>query len=328
MVWELSLLLIVVFSAGLFVVVRELLKPRPSAEELAVTEVSGSAGDRVVVGPRADGQQSFRSRMAAPLEPVAARAERRAERRGRPTLEERLNSADLKMRPQEFILIRLGALVAPALLGVLRFGISWQPVVLGVAGWAAPGIWLRIRRRRRLNRFNDQLAELLLLLANSMRAGQSFPQSIGSVAERAKEPAGAELSRVVREVNLGGSVDSALDNMVSRVGSDDLELVVTAVSINRSAGGNLAEMLQIISSTIRQRVQTTREIRSLTAQGRMSGWFITLIPLVVATILYFISPDYFRPMTQSLLGWAMLAVAGILLLIGNLLIRRAVAIEV
>jgi tight adherence protein B len=137
-----------------------------------------------------------------------------------------------------------------------------------------------------------------------------------------------ELSRVVREVNLGGSMDDGLTNMVRRVGSDDLELVVTAVSINRTAGGNLAEMLQIISGTIRQRVQTKREIRSLTAQGRASGWFITLIPIAVAVLLYFISPDYFRPMTQSFFGWGMLGLAALLLLIGNLLIRKAVAIEV
>jgi tight adherence protein B len=116
--------------------------------------------------------------------------------------------------------------------------------------------------------------------------------------------------------------------MVKRVGSDDLELVLTAVSINRQAGGDLAWMLGIISDTIRQRVQTSREIRSLTAQGRMSGWFITLIPIVVAVVLYFISPSYFRPMTESLIGWLMLAAAAVLLVVGNLLIRRAVRIEI
>jgi tight adherence protein B len=262
------------------------------------------------------------------FQPVADRADRRAQKRGRPTLEERLNSADLKMRPQEFVMIRLGCMVGPALVGLARFGIGWQIVVLGVAGYAAPGVWLRFRRRGRLNRFNEQLADVLLLLANSMRAGQSFPQAIGGVAQRAKEPTGPELARVVREVNLGGSIDDGLTNMVKRVGSDDLELVVTAVSINRTAGGNLAEMLQIISNTIRQRVQTKREIRSLTAQGRMSGWFITLIPVAVALVLYFISPTYFRPMTESFIGWVMLGLASILLLIGNLLIRKAVSIEV
>jgi tight adherence protein B len=327
---EFSLLLVIFFSAGLFLAVRALLQRPASAQELAVGQVSGSSGDRRsgASGVTPAAPAGVRTRLGALFLPMARRADRRAQRRGRATLEERLDGADLKMKPQEFIMLRLGCMVAPALLGLLRFGISWQMVVLAIAGYAAPGIWLRIRARRRVNRFNDQLADLLMLLANSLRAGQSFQQAIATVAQRAKQPTGLELSRVQREVSLGGSVDEGLDNMVKRVGSDDLELVVTAVSISRTAGGNLAEMLEIISGTIRQRVQTKREIRALTAQGRMSGWFITLIPVVVAVVLYFISPNYFRPMTESLAGWCLLAAAAVLLLIGNLLIRKAVAIEV
>jgi tight adherence protein B len=330
-VLELSLLFVVVFCVGVFLLVRGLLQPRATAEELAIGEVSGYSGERVLGAPSlgATGRPAdLRGRVAGVFDPVTERAERRAQRRGRATLEERLNGADLKMRPQEFVMIRIGSMLVPALLGVVRFGVSWQVLVLGVAGYAAPGLWLRFRQRRRVTRFNDQLADVLMLLGNSIRAGQSFPQAIGNVADRAKEPTAVEFSRVVREVKLGGSVDDGLTNMVKRVGSDDLELVVTAVSINRSAGGDLAGMLGIISDTIRQRVQTTREIRSLTAQGRMSGWFITLIPVVVAVVLYFISPSYFRPMTESLIGWLMLAVAAILLVVGNLLIRRAVRIEI
>jgi tight adherence protein B len=331
-VLELYLLLAVVLCTGIFLLVRGLFQRRATAEELAVGEVAGYSGNRMVsagsYGVAGPPPANLRARAAGVFQPVAERADRRALRRGRATLEERLNGADLKMRPQEFIMIRLGCLLAPALLGLVRFGLSWQVLVLGAVGYVAPGFWLRFRRRRRLNHFNDQLADVLLLLGNSMRAGQSFPQAIGNVAERAKEPTAIEFSRVVREVNLGGSVDDGLTNMVKRVGSDDLELVVTAVSINRSAGGNLAEMLGIISNTIRQRVQTTREIRSLTAQGRMSGWFITLIPIVVAVVLYLISPNYFRPMTENLIGWLMLSSAAVLLLIGNLLIRKAVRVEI
>jgi tight adherence protein B len=334
MLLELSLLLAVGFSTGLFLLIRGVLRRPLSAEELAVGQVQGYSGDRVVLGYQSSLGQTrpgpplgLRARLAGFFQPMADRADRRATKRGRATLDERLNRADLKMTPQEFIMLRLGCMVAPALLGLLRFGPSLQVLVLGVVGYASPGLWLRFRQRRRVNRFNDQLPEVLLLLANSMRAGQSFPQAITNVAERAKAPTGIEFSRVVREINLGGSVDDGLANLVKRIGSEDLELVVTAVSINRSAGGNLAEMLEIISTTIRQRVQTKREIRALTAQGRMSGWFITLIPVIVAVILYFISPDYFRPMTASLLGWVMLAMATVLLLVGNLLIRKAVSIE-
>jgi tight adherence protein B len=327
---ELCLLLVILFSAGLFLAVRGLLQRPAATQELAMGQVSGSSRERPAgaLGPSSAPTASVRTRLGSLFLPMATRADRRAQRRGRATLQERLDGADLKMRPQEFIMVRLGCMVAPALLGLLRFGISLQMVVLAVAGYAAPGIWLRFRARRRINRFNDQLADLLMLLSSSLRAGQSFQQAIGTVAQHAKQPTGVELSRVQREISLGGSVDDGLDNMVMRVRSDDLELVVTAVSISRTTGGNLAEMLEIISETIRQRVQTKGEISALTAQGRMSGWFITLIPVVVAVVLYFISPGYFRPMTESLIGWILLAVAAVLLLIGNLLIRKAVAIEV
>jgi tight adherence protein B len=327
---ELCLLLVILFSAGLFLAVRGLLQRPAATQELAMGQVSGSSRERPAgaLGPSSAPTASVRTRLGSLFLPMATRTDRRAQRRGRATLQERLDGADLKMSPQEFIMVRLGCLVAPALLGLLRFGISLQMVVLAVAGYAAPGIWLRFRARRRINRFNDQLADLLMLLSSSLRAGQSFQQAIGTVAQHAKQPTGVELSRVQREISLGGSVDDGLDNMVMRVRSDDLELVVTAVSISRTTGGNLAEMLEIISETIRQRVQTKGEISALTAQGRMSGWFITLIPVVVAVVLYFISPGYFRPMTESLIGWILLAVAAVLLLIGNLLIRKAVAIEV
>lgn len=324
MVLELFLLLAVVFCVGMFLLVRGLLQRPASAEELAVGQISGHSGERVMAGQ----PDNLRARAAGVFQPVAERADKRAQQHGRATLEERLNAADLKMRPQEFIMIRIGALLAAALLALLRFGIGWQILVLAVAGYAAPGFWLRFRRRRRINHFNDQLADVLLLLRNSVRAGQSFPQAISNVAERAKEPTSVEFSRVAREVQLGGSVDDSLGHMVKRVGSEDLELVLTAVSINRQAGGDLAWMLGIISDTIRERVQTTREIRSLTAQGRMSGWFITLIPIIVALVLYFISPTYFRPMTESLIGWLMLAVSAVLLVVGNFFIRRAVRIEI
>lgn len=330
MLLEVSLVLVIAFSLGLFLLVRGLIPQRLSPEEAAVEHVQGYSGERVVGGAQrsAAAPVAVRRQVAQLFDPMAERAERRATSKGRATLDERLNRADLKMSAQEFILLRLGCLVLPALAALLRFGLGWQMLVLGVLGYTAPGIWLRFRQRKRLSRFNAQLAGVLVLLANSMRAGQSFPQSIGTVAEKAGEPTNIEFGRVVQEVNLGGSVEEGLANMVRRVASADLELVVTAVTINRSAGGNLAEMLEIISTTIRQRVQTKQEIQALTAQGRASGWFITALPVALSGILYFISPTYFRPMTEHPVGWALLGIAVVLLLIGNFLVRKAVTIEV
>lgn len=326
----LALLLAVVVSVSLFVAIRSAL-PRPlSPEEAAVPQVRGFSGARVWLGPQARtaAPATLRARVGQLFTPLAVRADRRAVSKGRPTLEDRLIRADLKMTPQEFILIRVVCMVLLALVGLIRFGPGVQFLLLAVAGYAAPGLWLRFRTSRRLRAFNDQLADILLLLANSMRAGQSFPQAINTIAEKAKEPVKTEFTRVVREMNLGGSVDEGLAHMVKRVGSDDLELVVTAVAINRSAGGNLAEMLEIISSTIRTRVQTKGEINALTAQGRMSAWFITAIPVVLSGVFYFIAPSYFKPMTDNFLGWVMLGAAAVLLFMGNFIIRKVVSIEV
>src|SRR5439155_2151695 len=134
--------------------------------------------------------------------------------------------------------------------------------------------------------------------------------------------------RAVREMNLGGSVEEALNNMVRRVDSEDLDLVVTAVSIHRTVGGNLAEILDNIAFTIRERVRIKGEISTLTAQARASGYLITALPIVLAAFMYFVTPTYFRPMFGSIIGWILLAIGGFMIFVGNLIIRRVVAIEV
>lgn len=325
-----SVILVIVLCTGLFIAVRSLMPHPLTPSEAAVPLVRGFSGARVWLGPQARSgvPATVRARVGKLFAPFAARSEQTAVRKGRPTLEDRLIRADLKMSVQEFILLQLGATVLLGGVGLLRFGIGIPLVGLAAAGYFGPRIWLRFRQSRRQRAFDGQLADVLLLLANSMRAGQSFPQAINSIADKAREPVQGEFSRVVREMNLGGSVDEGLRHMVHRVGSDDLELVVTAVGINRAAGGNLAQMLEIISQTIRTRVATKGEINALTAQGRMSAWFITLIPIAVAVVMFFISPNYFKPMTANPLGWIMLGAAALLLFAGNFLVRKIVAVDV
>jgi tight adherence protein B len=132
----------------------------------------------------------------------------------------------------------------------------------------------------------------------------------------------------VRELQIGGSMEGALTSLARRSGSDDLELMVTAILVQQSVGGNLASTLERIAHTIRERVRIKGEIASATAQGRMSGWIVTLMPVAVAVLLFVISPAYFRPMTQQLLGWVMLAGAALLIFVGNLFIRKIVKIQV
>src|ERR1700680_558131 len=156
----------------------------------------------------------------------------------------------------------------------------------------------------------------------------SVAQAIDTVAKNAVPPIADEFGRAVREMNLGGSPDEALQNITKRVASPDFDLVATAYSIHRTVGGNLAEILDNISYTIRERVRIKGEIATLTAQARASGTLITFLPIVLAVFMYFVTPTYFRPMFENFIGWVVIAHGGFVIFIGNLIIRRVVAIEV
>ncbi|MGH7903867.1 MAG: type II secretion system F family protein [Candidatus Dormibacteraceae bacterium] len=271
---------------------------------------------------------NLRERLVRLFQPAAARMEERKTRKGKPTLAERLAKADLKLRTSEFLMIQIATAVGFALLGVIRFGVGIQMLIAATLGWLAPGIYVRRRQRKRLRAFNDQLGDTLVLLANALKAGYSFAQAMDVVAKKAMAPVSIEFGRVVREMNLGSSPDESLRKMVRRVDSPDLDLVVTAVSINQTVGGNLAEILETISHTIRERIRIKGEIRTLTAQARASGWVITALPIGLAGLMYVLTPAYFKPMAQSIVGGIMIAIACGLILMGNFLIRKVIAIEV
>jgi tight adherence protein B len=160
------------------------------------------------------------------------------------------------------------------------------------------------------------------LIANSMKAGQSVSQSLAAVTDNAGPPVSDEFSLARREIELGASVESALNNMVKRIGSNDLRLMVMVITIQRSVGGDLPAILVTLADTMRQREEMRAEVMAATAQSRATALIITLLPIVAALLLYFVVRDYFRPMLVNPLGWVMLAFAAFLLLIGNLIIRR------
>ena len=183
--------------------------------------------------------------------------------------------------------------------------------------------------------FNDHLADTITLIANALRAGASFLQAIELVVRETQPPISTEFNRVIREVNLGLPFEQALANMVRRVRSDDLELMTTAITIQHQVGGNLAEILDSIAFTIRERVRIMGEIRTLTAQQRMSGYVVAGLPIFLVVILSVIAPTFMEPMfeepPESLgipAGVIILALGGIMMLIGFLAIRRIVDIEV
>jgi tight adherence protein B len=261
------------------------------------------------------------------FQPAADRVGRGNLKKGKPSVAEQLMRADLKLRTSEFFMIQIGSAVVVGLIVFLRFQsiFGWLAVFIG---YLLPGFYVRYRINKRLKAFNNQLGDTLTLLSNAIKAGYSFAQAIDTVAKNAVAPIADEFGRAVREMNLGGSPDEALSNITKRIASADFDLVATAYAIHRTVGGNLAEILDNIAYTIRERVRIKGEIATLTAQARASGTLITFLPLVLAAFMYFVTPTYFRPMFTSPYGWAMIVLGGFMIFVGNLIIRRVVAIEV
>jgi tight adherence protein B len=265
------------------------------------------------------------------FQPAADRIGRGDTKKGKPSVGEQLNRADLKLRTSEYFMIQLGSLALFAFIAMVRFGFPGgivQTVVAAVIGYLLPGWYVKYRIGRRLRAFNAQLGDTLTLLSNALKAGYSFAQAIDTVAKNAVPPIADEFGRAVREMNLGGSPDEALANITKRIASQDFDLVVTAYSIHRTVGGNLAEILDNIAYTIRERVRIKGEIATLTAQARASGTLITFLPIVLATFMYFVTPTYFRPMFENFIGWILIVIGVFMIFVGNLIIRRVVAIEV
>ena len=238
-----------------------------------------------------------------------------------------LARANLTLKVSEYYYIRIGlALGLGLLLGVLRDPVS------GVAGlfigYMAPRFWVGRRIGGRLSAFNKQLPDTITLLSNSLRAGSSFLQSSELVSRESPPPMGEEMGRVVREVNLGLGMEEALQHMVKRIKSEDPDLMVTAIGVQQQVGGNLAEVLDTIAFTIRERVRIKGEVNTLTAQGRMSGYLVAVLPIGIAFMINLISPAFMAPLFEQTIGKILLAMAGTMMLIGFFAIRKITDIKI
>jgi tight adherence protein B len=261
------------------------------------------------------------------LRPAADNLSQRRSVRGRPTLAEELARAGLNITAPEYLLIRIGAVAFGALIGLFRFGLSIGPLILGFVGFLIPPIVVSYLQRRRQTLFNEQLAGMLQLLSNSLRTGYAIDRALETVAAKSQPPVSTEFERVTTEITLGTSVEDALSALLLRINSPDLEFIVTAILLHIRVGGNLAEVLDTISDTLRDRVQTKRDMSVLTAQSRASATIITGLPILLALGLYVFVPGYFAPMTSTVIGYVLLGVAGLLILVGNILIRRMTQLD-
>jgi len=239
-----------------------------------------------------------------------------------------LARADIKLRVPEFMAVTVLSAVLFVLLGRLLFGSPLLALLAGVIGFFVPRFYVGMRKGKRLNTFNDQLGDTITLLANSLRSGYSIVQSMETVANQLPNPMAGEFHRVTQEIGLGLHYEQALNNMLRRMPSDDLDLMITAINIQGKVGGNLAEILDTIGHTIRERVRIKGEIRVLTAQQMISGYVLSFLPVGLGVVLYMINRSYMSQLFSDPCGWIMVGVALIMIVTGFLIIRKIVNIEV
>ncbi len=286
---------------------------------------AGTASEPVVAGAKPKKRRS--SGRKDLVDPFATLSGDAADKKFSTKVQRDLARANLKLRVSEYYYIRVGlALGLGLFLGLLRDPLSG--LVGAFLGYMLPRFYVGRRIGGRLGAFNKQLADTITLLSNSLRAGSSFLQSIELVSRETPNPMGEEMGRVVREVNLGLGMEEALANLVRRIRSDDLDLMVTAIGVQQQVGGNLAEILDTIAFTIRERVRIKGEINTLTAQGRMSGYLVAFLPIGIAVALNFINPAFMAPLFTQLLGQILVGVGGVMMVIGFFAIQKIVSIKV
>ena len=237
-----------------------------------------------------------------------------------------LERAGVSMRLPDFVLVvGLTALVGGAV-GLLVGGFLLGVVVVSAVPFGAK-LLLRFRASRRQAAFADQLDDSLQLMASSLRAGHSLLRAVDSVASEADAPTAEEFSRIINETRVGRDLNDALDEVAERMGSDDFTWVAQAIAIHREVGGNLAEVLDAVGHTIRERNAIRRQVKALSAEGKLSAIVLMALPFGVTFFISLTNPGYIAKFTQSTTGYAMLAAALVMLLVGGLWLRSTVRIK-
>ncbi|WP_299756209.1 type II secretion system F family protein [uncultured Chloroflexus sp.] len=277
-----------------------------------------------------------------PNEPVARQAIERIDavvsrsKRGS-SIKNELARADLKLTVAEFIGLKLGAALLGVVFGFILGRANFLAQVVAALVFAVifsflPDLYVNLRAAQRVKAFNNQLGDVITMMANALRGGYSFLQTLDMVSREAPAPASVEFRRVVQEVGLGRSTEEALQNLLRRVPSDDLDLLITAVSIQMEVGGNLAQVLDTIGHTIRERVRIKGEISTLTAQGRISSWIITGLPIGLAMFITVVNPDYMAPLFTIGMppqAWCCMPVTSLVMIaMGYFAIQKIIDIEV
>jgi tight adherence protein B len=243
-------------------------------------------------------------------------------------LDAELEAAAISLRSGEFVVVTIGAAFAGMIIGFLILKSPWLGLAAGAVAGAFPTVFLRLSLGRRAEKLREQLPDVLTIMASSLRAGHSFLQALDTTAKEIAQPAATEFQRVVAEIRLGRGAEEALEALSERVGSADFKWAVLAVNIQREVGGNLAEILDNVSDTLRERATMRRQIRVLTSEGRLSAWVLGIMPFGIGLYMFAVNKEYIMLLFTTKVGFVMVGFAGLMLVAGILWMRKIVDIDV
>lgn len=239
-------------------------------------------------------------------------------------IQNELDKARIQIKPAEYVVFSaLGMLVVGLFLALLTENLFLGIVGLGI-GYLLPGLFLEYSKRKISQRINDQLPDVLAIISNGLRAGLSFSQSIIKSIKEIKEPLATDFRKLVHDTVLGKDLTEALDELALRAGDEDIDMLVAAITIHRQVGGNLAEILDILAETVRERVKIKGDIRRLTVQSKMSAAIVGAIPILILLIMYALNRDFVMPLFTTLPGLLMLGVALGMQIIGIFIIVKII----
>lgn len=243
-------------------------------------------------------------------------------------MEDELVKADIPLTVEELFVIKI---MFSGIFALIAFSILKNLILTAfifIIIWFIPGLLISERKKKRIKEFDGQLAEGIMIISNSLKAGYSFLQAVSVVTEEIKDPFAKEFKMLLKEMTLGVTEETALNNLLYRMESEDLRLVVNAILIQKDIGGNLSEILDNIEETINERQKIKNEVRTLTAQGKLSGVIITFIPVFLGVIIYYLNKDYIMVLFTNPIGKIMVASSVINEIIGLLIIRKIINIDI
>ncbi len=243
-------------------------------------------------------------------------------------LNEMLISAGVNLRPEEYVMLKWFTAFITGALVYLFVKIKLLCIIGAVFGYIYPGIWLKNKRKLRLQKFNDALPDMINTIISSLKSGFSIGQAMKTVAEENERPVKDEINVLLNELNYGITMEEALNNLNNRMPSVDLDLMVRAILIQRQVGGNLSSILEVIVNTIRERKKLERRVRTLTAQGRLSGKIIGALPFFLGLFIYLINPEYITDFLGNTVGRVAISIGILCALAGYMVINRISKIEV